>query len=120
MISEPTLFCRPIECSGVRSLKHLSASQAQIPESQNPHWRSVVWAQEADAFFGDLCKLEQGDHLEPRPNSVSGLLRMLLIGEQIYGPATVYSYVLSAGLKRSRSTYVHMPVRIFPFQPCNL
>lgn len=64
MISELIVFCRDMECSGVRSLVHCQLMSFSHRDNNVSHGRPIVRTQEAHPLFGDLRKLEQAHHLE--------------------------------------------------------
>lgn len=72
-MSLPMLFCREMECSGVRSLGllvdvlvNLERGEREIARKRGGcvHGCFVVRAEESHAFLCHLSELEEGDHLE--------------------------------------------------------
>ena len=64
IMSEPMVFWREMECSGVSNLEAVNQGVAQKPLIYCLHWNPIVWAKKAYTLFGDLGELQQADHLE--------------------------------------------------------
>ena len=54
IMSEPMVFCRDIECSGVRSLYAVRIEILQTVSRRGLHWCPIMGAGEAYTFFCDL------------------------------------------------------------------
>lgn len=63
-MSEPMVFWRDMECSGVSSLTCCQLGYHSMALKRRLHWGTVMGTQEAYAFFRDLGQLEQTHHLE--------------------------------------------------------
>lgn len=100
-MSDPMLFCKDIECSGVSSLWAQISKLAKCVSERHVHWRAIVRAKEPHAFLRDLGELQKGDHLEAILASVDGvvsratsiLTHRCLSHGQFPGPAGVLSAV---------------------------